>query len=160
SGGRLEFHVGVSLDQLRFQASLWPPSGTPRRISKSWALVDPDQVTKSAIRRYLAGVNRYLHRVNTIRDQFYHEHLYAMRIADPPCRDRFHVRSIPRPTFKGELPRTSEELAQYERWIWTIEGQDKICDGWSRPLVFTLANGSLACRSAGPDGRYGTQDDI
>jgi hypothetical protein len=58
------------------------------------------------------------------------------------------------------LPRDLDELVSPDEQIPEGSDTDIRIDGWNRPFVYSLARSSYELRSAGPDGRYGNDDDI
>jgi hypothetical protein len=57
-----------------------------------------------------------------------------------------------RPTPAGEYPKTAECLGTYQQYFEQIEGINELADAWNRPVRFSISNGLLTCRSAGPEG--------
>jgi hypothetical protein len=63
------------------------------------------------------------------------------------------------------LPKTDDELADYRNWLTELIGPCyRFCDGWGHKIVLELGSGTtgpiLSARSAGPDGKWRTDDDI
>jgi hypothetical protein len=76
------------------------------------------------------------------------------------CPWGWHRRPIPRPLSARDVPRSASELRAYEKWVAECEGVDELVDAWGHTLRFSLAGGGVRCQSAGPDGEWGTKDDI
>ncbi len=71
---------------------------------------------------------------------------------------------IGRPSIRA-LPSSRQELAVYLRWLAVVVGsQDRLVDGWGHPIRLTISGKAhhplLIASSAGPDGRWGTKDDV
>ena len=69
------------------------------------------------------------------------------------------------PRLSFTRPATPAELVQYHKWLADILGsEDSLVDGWGRHIKLTLDDKSnppiLIASSAGPDGKWGTKDDM
>lgn len=64
-----------------------------------------------------------------------------------------------------DRPRTEAEMQKYSRWLARMAGSSRLHDGWNQRVLLELDESKtivpiLNARSAGPDGRWQTDDDI
>lgn len=69
------------------------------------------------------------------------------------------------PDIGFDRPRTEAEMQKYSRWLARMAGSSRLRDGWNRRVLLELDDSKtiapiLNARSAGPDGRWQTDDDI
>jgi len=138
-------------------------SGSAKWSGVNWTAVETaheaskDRSTLHLLSAYLGGERARLADVKEFQDDY----IAAGRgTAIRACEEAAGRKALPVPNLKWDLPATQDELAEYIGYIKGIEGVTELVDAWGRPLRFTIGEGYLECRSAGPDGRFYTSDDL
>ena len=131
----------------------------------SFPIYFPGDRTKCRIDFYLSGKKHIVIFVESIRSsmhgylevmilQINHKNYHGKQLKVP------ELIPLDEPMISHDLPSTKSELSIYIKWLCTIEGVNSLTDEWGNEIHFYFEGNYLIARSAGPDKKFGTSDDI